>query len=344
VINAPQRKIGKTTVERLSEHAMRRGLALMDAARGCRHVESLSQRSAARVAGFVALFDRLVPVVHGPIEEILGHVLAETGYRDQYAESDTEEDQQRLANIEELLSVGRDFDERHPGGGHLEEFLEEVCLVSETDDWQVEADRVTLMTLHASKGLEFPVVYLVAAEQGLLPHERSRDHFDQLEEERRLMFVGITRAQQELQISLAQYRDFRGQRKLTIPSQFLMELPREEMQLEEVGPAIVPAPDDAAQKPQATAATTARPRRSVARLTTAAELAGQDLSLPVAPDGFRQGTVVRHPDFGLGKVIALSGSGQQRKATVEFAPPVGRRKFVLSQSPLRPVAAASADS
>ena len=86
----------------------------------------------------------------------------------------TEEDVQRLANIEQLLSVGRDFDERHPGDGHLEEFLEETSLVGDTDDWEDKADRVTLMTLHASKGLEFPVVYLVAVEEGLIPHERSR--------------------------------------------------------------------------------------------------------------------------------------------------------------------------
>ena len=95
-------------------------------------------------------------------------------------ESEDEEDQQRLANIEELLTVARDFDERHGGGGRLEAFLEETCLVNDTDAWETEADRVTLMTLHASKGLEFPVVYLTAVEEGLLPHERSREHPDNL--------------------------------------------------------------------------------------------------------------------------------------------------------------------
>ena len=114
----------------------------------------------------------------------------------------------------------------------MEAFLEETCLVNDTDAWETEVDRVTLMTLHASKGLEFPCVYLTAVEEGILPHERSREQPEQLEEERRLMFVGITRAQEELQISLARYRDFRGQRKPTIPSSFLMELPRTEMDLE----------------------------------------------------------------------------------------------------------------
>ena len=159
-------------------------------------------------------------------------MLSETGYQKQLRESEDEEDQQRLANIEELLTVARDFDERRGESGQLEAFLEETCLVNDTDAWETDADRVTLMTLHASKGLEFPVVFLTAVEEGILPHERSREHPEQLEEERRLMFVGMTRAQQELQLSMARYRDFRGQRKPTIPSSFLMELPRTEMDLE----------------------------------------------------------------------------------------------------------------
>ena len=168
----------------------------------------------------------------GRSKRLLGLVLSETGYQQRLRESEDEEDQERLANIEELLTVARDFDERRGGAGQLEAFLEETCLVNDTDAWETDADRVTLMTLHASKGLEFPVVFLTAVEEGLLPHERSREHPEQLEEERRLMFVGITAAQQELQISLARYRDFRGQRRLTIPSSFLMELPRAEMEVE----------------------------------------------------------------------------------------------------------------
>ncbi len=242
VINTPPRGIGKTTIGRLSDYAVRHGLPLLEAARRVGHIEAIGPRPAALLARFVALFDRLSAALGGPVEEIMGLVLSETGYQKQLSESDDEEDQQRLANIEELLTVARDFDERRgvsvgqvanlSQADHLEAFLEETCLVNDTDAWQTDADRVTLMTLHASKGLEFPVVFLTAAEEGILPHERSREHPAQLEEERRLMFVGITRAQQELQISLARYRDFRGQRKLTIPSSFLMELPRAEMEIE----------------------------------------------------------------------------------------------------------------
>ena len=166
------------------------------------------------------MIDRLVALAGGSVEEILGHVLAETGYREQLATSESEEDQERLANIEELLTAARQFDERHAGDARLSEFLEEASLTSDTDAWDADVDRVTLMTLHASKGLEFPVVHVVALEDGLIPHERSRNEADELEEERRLLFVGITRAQQELHLSLAQSREFRGQRRMTIPSSF----------------------------------------------------------------------------------------------------------------------------
>ena len=176
---------------------------MIDAARRAKQIQSISRALPARSINSSNFSIKLTQLIDQPMEELIGHLLNETGYRDQYGSGD-EEDQQRLANIEQLFSVARDFDERHGGGSHqLEAFLEETCLVNDTDDWQTETDRVTLMTLHASKGLEFPVVYLVAAEEGLLPHERSREQPDQLEEERRLMFVGITRAKQELQISFA---------------------------------------------------------------------------------------------------------------------------------------------
>jgi DNA helicase II / ATP-dependent DNA helicase PcrA len=111
----------------------------------------------------------------------------------------------------------------------LEQFLEESSLVADTDAWEAETDKVTLMTLHAAKGLEFPVVFIVAVEEGLLPHERSRHDEEKLEEERRLLFVGITRARDELQLSYAQYRYVPRQNCPTVPSPFLMELPRHEM-------------------------------------------------------------------------------------------------------------------
>ncbi len=351
VINTPARGIGKTTIGRLNDYATRRGLSLLEAARRARQIEGVGSRLAGLLQTFVQLFERLAPAAGGPVEELLGLVLSETGYQRQCQQSDDEEDQQRLANIEELLTVARDFDERRGNLGQLEAFLEETCLVNDTDAWETNVDRVTLMTLHASKGLEFPVVFLTAVEEGLLPHERSREHPDQLEEERRLMFVGITRAQQELQISTARYRDFRGQRKLTIPSSFLMELPRGEMIVESAAEKEVfdeawqaPAdetlgdfPDDHIDQeviPSPTRLPVSLPPGL--RLTTAAALAGNE-SVVTNTDAFRQGTWVLHRELGLGQIVALSGIAPDRYATVDFPPPVGRKKIPVLDNSLRPV-------
>jgi DNA helicase-2/ATP-dependent DNA helicase PcrA len=359
VINNPPRSIGKSTLEKLAEHAGRYKLSLLEAARESGLIESLNKRAAVAVAKFVALYDRLSIHAAAPVEEIMGHVLAETGYRQFLEDSENEEDQDRLANIEELLTAARQFDETHFGDSPLESFLEEACLVNDTDAWAADDDRVTLMTMHAAKGLEFPVVYIIAVEDGLLPHERSRDNPEQLEEERRLLFVGITRAQDQLQLSLATRREFRGQRRYTVPSQFLMELPRAEMEAIGATPASQPwevegyysdvemlaedeipwEHDDAPEEVRPTT-TSARPRTtSFAPLTTAADLAGKDTAArpAVPPEAFVQGAVVQHPEYGLGKIVALSGSGLRRAATVAFASGAGEKKFILANSPLRPI-------
>jgi DNA helicase-2/ATP-dependent DNA helicase PcrA len=351
VINTPTRGIGKTTLERLAGHATRRGLGLLDAARQVEHekIPDIGPRPTAMLGKFIRLFDRLSAAVSGPIEELVGLVLSESGYQKMLRESENEDDQQRLANIEELLTVAREFDERHGAAGQLEAFLEETSLVNDTDAWETDTDRVTLMTLHASKGLEFPVVFLMAVEEGLLPHERSRRSLDQLEEERRLMFVGITRAQQELAISLARYRDFRGQRKLTIPSSFLVELPRDEMEIEYPGAMDQSATAADGFELEEPYSTSSRARNSgavganggrkfTAGLTTAAAMAnrGQTPS-PTAADKFRQGMLVLHPEYGLGRIVALSGAGEGRKATVDFRHPACRKKFLLRDAALQAV-------
>ena len=339
VINTPPRGIGKTTLQRLADYAAAAGLTLLEAAGHCREIGSLSKRAVGLVEKFVGLADRLMQVADAPVEEILGHVLSESGYRTRLENSEAEEDLDRLANIEELLTVARDFDERFFGSRPLEAFLEETSLVNDTDAWETENDRVTLMTLHASKGLEFPVVYLVAVEEGLLPHERSRDRLDQLEEERRLLFVGITRAREEAQISRAVYRDFRGQRKMTIPSQFMMELPRDEMEVIDMEPVAPVWSEPGWQSPAAVANSRveARGPAAAAQLTTAAEMVSGGVSAAACPDDFCLDMLVRHPEYGLGRVMALSGSGNSRRVTVNFASRAGQKKFVIAKSPLRPV-------
>ncbi len=355
-INTPTRGIGRKTVDRLIEHAFRTGNTLLGAAREAIQIEGLAARSAKRVAQYVALVDRLTTLVDGDLEEILGTILDESGYRNQWSESETEEDLNRLANIEELLTDARQFDEQNPGGGYLEIYLENAWLVNETDDWQYDSDKVTMMTLHAAKGLEFPVVYMVAVEQGLLPHERSRTDDTQLEEERRLAFVGITRAKEHLQLSYAVERDFRGQRRRAIPSLFLLEMPRETMDLQQISATTTPWEQspwdhecseeesfdvefdvDAMGSDSAVDSPGENWQVAAAQVTTAAQMAGDSIESDVAvsPDEFAQGMTVVHHQYGVGKIVALSGAGNNRRATVRFAT-AGEKRFVLAHSPLRP--------
>jgi len=394
IVNTPARGIGPTTVQKLSDYAADKGLTLLEAMRRAGLVETISKATAVKVARFIALVDQLGVSTAAALEELVGLVLTETGYRQMYADSETEEDQERLANIEELLTVARQFDERHPDDGGLERFLEENALVNDTDNWETETDKVTLMTLHSAKGLEFPVVMIVAVEDGLLPHERSRHDPQQLEEERRLLFVGITRACEELELSYARTREFRGLRRSTVPSLFLMELPREQMELVEPGWSLEDfadeefdtgdylddelesrlEPEEEALEsrlqpasdprrvggqnppvfPQEDSATPPLESRlqPAASLTTGAHLAAPT-SAPskrtrpeaepavdqVPPEVFRVGMPVTHPVYGLGKISALSGSGKNRTATVNFAQHTNQKKFVLSASPLRPARA-----
>lgn len=385
IINCPPREIGKTTVERLRAHARERGLPLLEACRQAGLIESLPKRAAVAVARFVSLYDRLALHVHDPVEALMGHILHETGYADFLKGSELPEDHERLVNLQELLSLARQYDDDDLEERRLEGFVESCALVNESDAWEDAADRVTLMTLHAAKGLEFPVVFIVAIENNILPHERGRQEDQGLEEERRLLFVGMTRAREELHLSLAHRREFRGRRGTAVPSPFLSELPLEELEKYDEGP---PPPEDAASSspplaadaqhqdeyrheepqeevfvadehaegsrtvadPAAARGSAAKPPlgRPPARVETAADLAaarGMCLEPPsnagaggrCSPELFYQGMIVRHPEYGLGKVVALSGSGRYRSAIVAFAVGGLQQKFVLAHSRLVPV-------
>ena len=340
IVNTPARGIGKVTERRLRAHAREHRLTLWQAACRADAVTGISKPMAGRLQRFVQMMERLMQLAADPVEAILGSIIAETSYRDVLDSLPSAPDSDRGANVDELLTDARQFDQEHPDAGQLEVFLERVRLASDTDDWEQVIEKVTLMTMHAAKGLEFPAVFIVALEEGILPHERNRHDPEVLEEERRLLFVGMTRAGAELELSLAAERGFRGTRRRTVPSSFLMELPRAEMELISPQPgAYSPlGPPAAAAVPggQPPAAPTP-PTTAPILLTTAAKLAGQR-PLPAgrcSPDEFAQGMTVVHPDYGPGKVVSLSGSGDGRKATVAFAA-AGRRHFVLASSPLRP--------
>jgi DNA helicase-2/ATP-dependent DNA helicase PcrA len=350
IVNLPTRGIGKTTLTRLSELAQSTRISLLEAARQCDAVATIKPASTKAVREFVALYDRLSQVALQPVEEIIGQVLTQSGYHDLLKGSDSAEDQERLANIEELVTAAREFDERHSEEeAPLEAFLEQASLVNDIDGMETATDAVTLLTLHAGKGLEFPVVFITAIEEGILPHEFNRNEAAKLEEERRLLFVGITRAEEECSLSMASYRAFRGQRYPTIASQFLMELPREEMEVVEIpmshyvqasGIEELPPGEWGFEEPPIPLSGSAASASPLPALKTAAAMFADEGDAAtadrVSPDLFSLGMAVIHPEYGVGKIAALSGSGAKRTATVNFASGAGVKKFRLAYSPLRP--------
>jgi len=236
VVNVPARGIGRQSLERLAAWAEDHGSSRLAAAAAADRIPGMPKKAARELPAFARLHAALGETAgrEPSVASLLESVLEQTGYRRQLQDEseDDEEGLERLANVEELVTAARQYDESlaaapGAGGGEVDPlggFLETTALVADADAWDAGAERVALMTFHAAKGLEFPVVYLVAMEDGILPHERSLDQPEQLEEERRLVFVGITRAREEVHASCARMRDYRGTRRISAPSVFLAEM------------------------------------------------------------------------------------------------------------------------
>jgi DNA helicase II / ATP-dependent DNA helicase PcrA len=321
VVNTPRRGVGDRTVEALDWHARREGSSFLAAARDADQVQGLAARAVGAVDGFVQLLDGLrAELEHDlPLPELLDHLLDRTGYLRELQAERTIEALGRVEVIEELGSVVREFHERRadptPGAADpgpstgpegLAAFLESVTLVADADQLD-DADAqgtVTLMTLHTAKGLEYPVVFLVGLEDGVFPHVRSLSDPQQLEEERRLAYVGFTRAEDRLYLAHADHRTLWGGTSYNPPSRFLADLPS--ALVEERG---------------ATRATSAGRR---ARDREMVELAGAE---------FRKGDTVIHTKFGEGRITELSGEGERAEATVDFLDH-GRKHLVLAYAPL----------
>ena len=230
VINTPTRGIGATTVKRLQQHADSHGIPMIEAARRVAEIDTIAKRSKTMVEKFIQLYDRLRIKSTATLEDILRYLVEETQYEAFLEKTAVDgQDSSAIANVAELISAAVEFDRQHPDDGCLDLFLEQVALVADTDAFESENDHVTLMTLHAAKGLEFPRVFVVAVEDDLIPHYRSKETDSEFEEERRLLFVGITRAKERLQISCCKRRSVRGEIRPVVPSPFLNELPLNEM-------------------------------------------------------------------------------------------------------------------
>lgn len=230
VINTPPRGLGKQTLSNLEELARKHGVSLLEGAELAIDRIKLTAKAKKSLVEFLKLMDILREESKGRLCELLQTLITKIDYRPYLQKVRREEaDADVMANIDELLADAAELDNQKVDGNPLEVFLEQAALYSETDRLDSESDRVNLMTLHAAKGLEFPYVFIIAVEQDILPHRRCREDPLQMEEERRLLFVGMTRAKEELQLSCAKSRSFRGNQNLSAASMFLMELPRAEM-------------------------------------------------------------------------------------------------------------------
>jgi DNA helicase-2/ATP-dependent DNA helicase PcrA len=313
VVNTPRRGIGDRTVEALDWHARREGLSFLAACRQAEHVQGLAARAVGAVRSFVDLLDGLRTTLEHDlaVPELVEEIWTRTGYLRELQAERTIEALGREENLRELKSVATEVHERSGGAtgvAGLESFLESVTLVSDQDELaDGDEGTVTLMTLHTAKGLEYPVVFLVGMEDGVFPHVRSLSDTAQLEEERRLAYVGMTRAEDRLYLCHADHRTLWGGTSYNPPSRFLDDLP--DALVEHRGSS--PSPRGSS------------PGRRV-RDAEVLEVAGAE---------FRVGDRVVHTRFGEGTIRELTGEGERAEATVDFVD-AGRKHLVLAYAPL----------
>jgi DNA helicase II / ATP-dependent DNA helicase PcrA len=330
VINVPARGIGAVTVAGLAEAARRRGTSMGTVLSDLERDPSLLSLPAAslrRLVDFWSLIDRLrARAVGAPLGDVVETVLLETGLTERLRAEATEEAQSRADNLEELLGAALELDSLAPelvGGAAIEAFLERAALVSDLDETDRRHGCVSLMTLHNSKGLEFPVVHLVGMGEGVFPHARALEEGD-LEEERRLCYVGMTRARARLVLSLARQRILYGVAQRNRPSRFLREIPTEFVR--QVGAEVEQPRFTPTALPEIRRPTISDPGEPTVDYSASQEFEASGNAL-------RVGTRVRHPKFGSGVVRRCEGDGERAKLTVQFER-AGIKKLIAGFAPL----------
>jgi DNA helicase-2/ATP-dependent DNA helicase PcrA len=327
VVNEPPRGIGKVSLEHLQKYAEPREMSLLEAAGQVQKIPAIKGKASKGLLEFHALMAGLREALEAAPDELLRQVLDATGYRAMLRDSKDTDDQERLANIEELITAARQFAEED-SSRTIADFLESVTLASDLDGWDEQQDCVSVMTLHASKGLEFPVVYMLAVEQGILPHERSLQKDEELEEERRLAFVGMTRAKEELYLSHARLREFRGQTLYAIPSYFLEELPADEVRFDDLSSGS--ADRDKVLRAWRGGPAAAEPGWIDAGVILKADSTGKK---DTAGDDYAVDMIVEHETYGRGKITSVSGVGALRKVKIRFGA-AGERTFLAQKAKL----------
>lgn len=318
IINVPKRSIGATTVAKLQDYAREKGTSLFMTLTQLHLIDSIKGKTKEKLEEFGILIFTLVSEMEDKtVLDILESILDRTGYLAQLEESTDPQDQARAENIGELLSVAKDFQDTNPSGT-VEDFLEQVALVNDVDSFEQEEAKVTLMTLHAAKGLEFPIVFLCGLEEGLFPHSRTLMNPEEIEEERRLAYVGITRAEKEIYISNATTRTVFGRTSSYLPSRFIDEIPEE---LVDGLRAKRKVPDDIKRHVPQHMSVTSRPvTKPIVRNEVIAD--------------WKVGDTAIHSKWGNGKVINVTGEGAGMKLTIEF-PTQGVRVVMAKFAPVK---------
>lgn len=324
IINVPKRNIGATTMEHVAAYAEAQGISLFEALSSTDEIP-VTKRAKASLENFAAMiFDLLNDIEGKDVLSLIETVIKQTGYGDML-DKEAEHDPQgesRKENVGEFLSVAKDYMDSNPEG-NLQDFLENVALVSDVDDFESSDSKVTLMTLHAAKGLEFPVVFLTGLDEGLFPHSRTLMDPAQVEEERRLAYVGITRAERQLYVTNAVTRTMYGRISAYMPSRFLAEIPPQFM-------------EDYHRKsamPQSRAtAVPGKQRVSILTKPVASSLPKKH----AVTDTFAKGDKVRHKIWGIGTVLDVIGEGPNMQMKIQF-PTKGVRQVVVKYAPLEKI-------
>ncbi|GAA2634483.1 DNA helicase PcrA [Actinomadura fulvescens] len=331
ILNVPKRGIGDRAEACVEAYASRERISFWQALRRPEDVPGMATRSINAVREFVALLDELGAAVESSTPaELVEQILVKSGYLAELQASKDPQDETRIENLQEFEAVAREFEERLDGEsaeGRLVDFLEQVALVADADSIpggaksapvppgeqpeETEQGVVTLMTLHTAKGLEFPVVFLTGMEDGVFPHLRAMSNPKELEEERRLAYVGITRARQRLYVSRAAMRSSWGAPQVNPPSRFLGEVPTTLLDWERE------------------AAATSSPALSRMASRPGVQSPGNRAVPSLAP-----GDKVTHDAFGLGTVVTVDGAGEKAAASVDFGGEYGVKRLILRYAPV----------
>ena len=320
IINTPKRGIGDRALDIIDQHAASAGISFWRALCDAKNAASIPSRSLIAINDFIHLLDSLRTLVEARTKPsvIAQAVLEQSGLLAELVNSADPQDEGRVENLQELVSVATEYEESEVDDGEeisLSGFLEDVSLVADSDqipDGEDHGGVVTMMTLHTAKGLEFPTVFLTGMEEGIFPHSRTLGERSEIEEERRLAYVGLTRARQRLYLSRSEYRSSWGAPTYNPPSRFLAEIPESVISWNTVTSSLKPrtsAPRSFGPPPRAT---------------------GKKVESTIV---LEVGDRVSHDTFGLGKVVAVNGSGDRAEATIDFGSS-GEKRLLLRYAPV----------